>query len=270
VSARLDYANVWRDSWVTFAQVPVAGLLATEYLCQTWVERSKTYFTQVNARLALARPATAMVGDNVMADVISEDLAEAARALVRDLVSLPGQTAERFNSRLEGMINDVLTRIQPDAKTDVRAYVVNELGKLNRELSRLREVTGAEIARLALGAPAGRRPRNDRRDAAALRRLRADLKAIANGRAPGQRSSGRRTVPRERMLVVLQAVFDAALARFLPETQRVPRVRREDRTARRLLQLQNAQIRIEEAKGELAGTARPLSRAIGQRRRRGR
>ncbi len=195
--ARRDYALVWRDSVVTFAQLPVAGLFAANYFSQQWVERSKTYVTRVVDRLALARPAGAGSADNVMADVLSDDLADATTALVRDLIALPGQTAKYFNRHLEAMIDELLKHIQPDAKTDVRTYVVDELDKLNRELSRLREVAGAETARRALGARAGGAAPRDRHDAAALRRLRADLRGIAArtpsgpARADAARPAGR-------------------------------------------------------------------------------
>jgi hypothetical protein len=152
-----NYADAWRDSWATLAQIPVAGLLASNDFYRRWVEVSSTYLSRVSTRLALARPAAAADATpdkNVMADVLSEDLVDATRALVRDVVSLPGQTATFFNQRLENMVREVLALVQPDAKTDPRTYVVNELAKLNRELSRLREVLGAETARRDVAGPA--------------------------------------------------------------------------------------------------------------------
>src|SRR5713226_1612451 len=148
--ARRNYADAWRDSWATLAQIPVAGLLASNDFYRRWVEVSSTYLSHVSTRLALARPAAAADATpdkSVMADVLSEDLVDATRALVRDVVSLPGQTATFFSQHLEDMVREVLALVQPDAKTDVRTYVVNELEKLNRELYRLREVLGAETAR---------------------------------------------------------------------------------------------------------------------------
>jgi len=261
---------VWRDSVVTFAQLPVAGLFAANYFSQQWVERSKTYVTRVVDRLALARPAGAGSADNVMADVLSDDLADATTALVRDLIALPGQTAKYFNRHLEAMIDELLKHIQPDAKTDVRTYVVDELDKLNRELSRLREVAGAETARRALGARAGGAAPRDRHDAAALRRLRADLRGIAARRVPGQRLRERPAGPRERMLLDLQAVFNAARARF--ETKEAPRARRPgEQAALRRIAMRNAQAKIKEARAELRDAAQlPRRREIGDTRRSGR
>src|SRR5712691_4160844 len=143
--ARRDYADAWRDAWATLAQIPVAGLLATDYFYQQWVERSSSYLSQVSTRIALARPATALTAgadDNVMADVLTEDLIAVTRDVVRDLVTLPGEAAEYFNRHLADLVGGVLARVQPDAQTDARTYVINELEKLNAELYRLREVAG--------------------------------------------------------------------------------------------------------------------------------
>jgi len=145
--SRRDYADAWRDSWATLLQVPVAGLLAADYLYQQWIERSSTYLMHVSTRLALARPAAAADASpekSVMADVLSEDLIDATRALVRDLVSLPGESAMYFNRHLATRVREILARVQPDAQTDVRTYVMNQLEELNRELYRLREVATAE------------------------------------------------------------------------------------------------------------------------------
>lgn len=224
--ARRDYADAWRDSWVTLAQLPVAGLLATDYFCQQWVERSSTYLTHVSARLALARPAVAVAGegeesgDNVMADVLSEDLVEETRALVRDLVSLPGQTATFFNRHLEDMINEVLTRIQPDAQKNARTYVVNELEKLNRDLLRLREVAGAEAARRDLAARGGKAREPDPRlepDEDSLTKLLEKIKTVAD-EALRKPRGGRESAPHERLPEILQAIVHEALRRFRPET----------------------------------------------------
>jgi hypothetical protein len=149
--SRRDYADAWRDSWATLLQIPVAGLLAADYLYQQWVERSSTYLMHVSTRLLLARPAAADASPDksVMADVLSEDLIDATRGLVRDLVSLPGESAMYFNRHLAARVRDILARIQPDAQTDVRTYVMNQLEELNRELYRLREVATAEEVRKA-------------------------------------------------------------------------------------------------------------------------
>jgi hypothetical protein len=281
VPARRDYADAWRDSWVTLAQVPVAGLLAADYFYQQWVERSTTYRSHVSARLALARPAATVAGgppDNVMADVLIEDLVEATRALVRDFLSLPAQTAEYFKRHVEAMINDVLMRIQPDAQTDVRTYVANELDKLNRDLSRLREVAAAETARRALAVPARLTTRPPERDEGAVEKLLADLRTTATmpARPLGQQPGEREAIPRERMLVVIQAVVNAALTHFPAETRQAPpgldEARRTEERARLLLELQSAQQRLAEAQGDLdddlQGAARPRRRREAGRTRR--
>jgi hypothetical protein len=267
VPARRDYADVWRDAWVTLAQVPVATLVAADYFSQQWVERLTTYLSQVSARLALARPAADVVGgsfENVVADVLSEDLAEATRALVRDLVSLPGQTAQYFDRHLEAMINGVLMQIQPDAKTDMRTYVVNELDKLNRDLLRLREVAGAETVRGQMT------PSGEQADEDVLRKLLEDLRSIVAG-LPGRLPSEREAIPRARMLLIIQAVVEAALARFPPERKEVDAEARDatEQAARLLLALQSAQSKLEEAevdlKDELSGGARLRKRREGGR-----
>ena len=234
--ARRDYALVWRDSIVTLAQLPVAGLLASQYFSQQWVERSKTYTTRVVDRLLLARPAEAGPLDNVMTDVLTDDLAEAITSLVRDLVALPGQTAQYFNLRLETMINDVLTHIQPDAKTDVQAYINDQLDKLNRELSRLREVEGAETVRRAFRSSPGRE---------AARGPQGNRGAAAPGRGLRKGSAA----PRARMLLGLQAALNAAQTRF--ETKEAPA--RTSRGAGR------AERRGQDQRGEGLSSATPPS-----------
>lgn len=266
--ARRDYADAWRDTWVTFAQVPIAGLLATDYLCQQWVERSSTYLSHVSARLALARPAAAMAGpgresgDNVMADVFSEDLVEATRALVRDLVSLPGQTASFFNTHLEDLINQVLMRIQPDAQKDARTFVINELEKLNRDLLRLREVAAAEAARRGPAPRAGRERALDERralDNAFLQDLLKTIKKVADEaleESQGGRAGGPESAPHERLPRVIQAIVHEALARFSPEAPgppggpATPGLAKEQAT-RVFLALRHARDKLEQAQRDI-------------------
>jgi hypothetical protein len=266
--ARRDYADAWRDTWATLAQVPIAGLLATDYFCQQWVERSSTYLSHVSARLALARPAAAVAGpggesaDNVMADVFSEDLAEATRGLVRDLVSLPGQTASFFNAHLEDLINQVLIRIQPDAQNDVRTFVINELEKLNRDLLRLREVASAEAARRGPAPRAGRARALDERhalDNASLQDLLKTIKKVADEaleESQGGRRGGRESAPHERLPRVIQAIVHEALTRFAPETPgpsarpATPGLAQEQAT-RLLLALRHARDKLELAQRDI-------------------
>lgn len=252
--ARRDYALVWRDSIATLAQLPVAALSASDYFSREWVGRSRAFMMRVVDRLVLARPADAGPLDNVMADVLADDLTDATTAFVRDLVSLPGQTAMHFNQCVEAMINEVLTRVQPDAGTDARKFVVDELDKLDRELSRLREVAGAETARRALGARTAAASPGDRHDATALRRLRADIEAIAARRAAGRRPAG----SRDEMLSMLQSVLNAAQTRF--DAKEAPRALPGEQTARRRIAVQNARAKIREARAELRDLVRPPRR----------
>src|SRR5437764_10995266 len=100
MAARRDYATAWRDATATLMQVPVAGLLAADYFAQQWVERTSMFLVQVKTRFDLARPEP-IEGENLTADVLSEDLMEAARSLTRSLVSLPGEVAIYFNRKVE-------------------------------------------------------------------------------------------------------------------------------------------------------------------------
>jgi hypothetical protein len=192
--ARRNYADAWRDSCATLAQIPVAGLLASNDFYRRWVEVSSTYLSHVSTRVALARPAAVADGTpdkSVMVDVLSEDLVDATRAFVRDVVSLPGQTAKSFNQHLEDMVREILALVQPDAKTDPRTYVVNELKKLNRELSRLREVLGAETAHRHISGTAALQadPESSRSIARATGALQANLNAVVKKfppKAPGE------------------------------------------------------------------------------------
>jgi len=171
------------------------------------------------------------------------------------------------------MINDVLMRIQPDAKVDVRQYVMDELDKLNRELSRMREVAGAETARRTVADAAERGEPDDEREQEALQKLVDDLRAIA-ANVPTQTSGGRRAIPREVMLFIVQEVVNAGLARFHPRPARgdVEADRDvRDRAARLLLALQSAQAMLEVAETEIEDArqgVRKRKHEVGRTRRR--
>lgn len=271
--ARRDYVEAWRDAWVTLAQVPVAGLLAADYFYQQWVQRSSTYLSHVSARFALARPAESVAGgsgDNVAADVLSEDLVDTTRALVRDLVSLPGEAATYFNRRLQEMIREVLMRIQPDAQTDLRTYLINELERLNRELHRLREVAGAEAVRrdqaVSAGEPAPPSQR-DRSDKDPLEKVLDEIKKIVETSRDGRPGEGK-PMPSERLLLVIQDIVNAAWTHFPGEPVAEPDIAEvrlvKERATRHLLALQRAQVALEQAKRDIdderKGAARPRAR----------
>ena len=253
-----DYATAWRDSWMTLAQIPVAGLLAGNHFYGQWVERSQQYLAHVSSRLGLARSAVAMDGGpstDVMTDVLGEDLMNETYAVVRDFVSLPAAAAKVFTGQVEGLVKSVLTEVQPDATQDAGSFVTNELDKLNRNVARLREVLAAETTRTAQ-ASGRRRPPSDR-DRRALTRLLADIRALAR-RRPGRGAS----VPRERMLLVLQNILDAALARFPAATPRAePRGRAGEAALRNLLERDDARRKLAEAEARVKNL--PRRRKVG-------
>lgn len=267
--ARRDYADAWRDACVTLAQVPVAGLLAADYFSQQWVERVATYLSHVSTRVALARPAgvgASGKADNTLADVLSEDLAEATRTLVRGLVTLPAEAGHYFNRSAERLIREVLTQIQPDAKRDVGTYVISELDKVNRDVLRLREVAEAEsVAQAVAGGAAARQRR--RRDETALKQFVATVRAIARRRPDEDRG-----LQQERLLRIIQEVLDAALARLTPETPAIDTPSARERAAMKVLEaatgkllaFQAAQDQLKKAENDLAdeerGAARPRAR----------
>ena len=248
--ARRNYADAWRDGWATLAQVPVAGLLAADEFYKRWVEVSSTYLSHVSTRLALARPAATADGaldKSVMADVLSEDLIDATRAVVQDIVSLPGQTATFFNRSLEDMVRAILLRVQPDAQTDARTYLVNEIGKLNGELNRLREVAGAEAAFRKISGAA--KPR------------------VQPGPLQGL----------EQALDAIQAKVNATLENFPPNAPRTRAQKDEasrasDLAARAVLAIQRAQDEVggmlQEIREETKSATKPRARRPGGRARR--
>ena len=214
--ARRDYADEWRDALATLAQVPVAGLLATNFFVEQWVQRTSRFAAHVGTRFALQRRAGrgATAGrEDLTADVITEDLMAAARSFTRGLVSLPGEAATFFDRRVEEMVREVLERVQPDAGTDLAGYVRRELDEVSRDVERLRETVRTMAARD--DAP-GRRPRRNARVAGMERVLReiqraVDTLAERNPRArprPERRSSRAFAQRRMRAALAVQRVVD--------------------------------------------------------------
>jgi len=159
--AMRDYAAAWRDSAALLAQVPVASLQAAGYLYQEWVDRSTTYLSHVSMRLALARPLAVRgrTSDRgVMATVLTRDLVDETRTFILKLIELPGETGKRFNVTLEDLARAVLERVQPDAQTDLRAFVGNELDEIRQELNGLQEVVKADKAQREASGRAVRDP----------------------------------------------------------------------------------------------------------------
>ena len=119
--------------------------------------------------------------------------------------------------------------------------------------------------------PSGEQPApGEQADEDALRKLLEDLRSIVAG-LPGRLPSEREAIPRARMLLIIQAVVEAALARFPPERKEVDAEARDatEQAARLLLALQSAQSKLEEAevdlKDELSGGARLRKRREGGR-----
>jgi hypothetical protein len=139
MAGRRDYADTWRDTAATLAQVPVAGLLAADYFAQQWVERTAVFLMHVKTRFELARPADESE-ENLMAGALGDDLMDAVRTLTRSLVSLPGEAATYFNRKVEDGVREVLERVQPDAATDPSAYLRREVEKVARDVERLRQI----------------------------------------------------------------------------------------------------------------------------------
>jgi hypothetical protein len=244
--AMRDYAAAWRDSAALLVQVPVASLQAAGYLYQEWVDRSTTYLSHVTMRLALARP-LAVRGrtsdKGVMATVLTQDLADETRTFVLKLIELPGETAKRFNVTLEDLARAVLDRVQPDAQTDLRTFVGNELAEIRQELNGLQEVVKADRAQR--GAP-GR----------AVRDPAVEPPSDIDG-----------------LLDALQTRIDAALRRFptKPSALRRPDVRvQQQRTLGARLRVSKAKEEEKEASKELeaARAGGPKRRAGGKRNRR--
>src|SRR5688572_29615106 len=203
MAARRDYADEWRDALATLAQVPVAGLLATNFFVEQWVRRTSTFAIQVGTRFALQRPAgrgPTAAREDLTAHALTEDFMVAARTLTRELVRLPADTATFFDRRVEEMVREVLARVQPEAETDLDGYVRRELDEVAREVERLRQVVRTHAAR-------NERPgRRRRRDA-----------AVAG---------------MERVLEDIQRAVDTVAERTPPARPRVPARRRPRAVAR--------------------------------------
>ena len=159
MAERTDYTDNLRAALLALALIPVAGLQTASYWLRESLERASSLATDVITTTALARkalPASRTDADPI-ADVLAQDLLDAARAYVRSMVRLPADSAIYFTGELERRLNALLQRIQPDAATDLGSYVDGELQRVLLELDRLSVVARAEVDRTArtptVGAP---------------------------------------------------------------------------------------------------------------------
>jgi hypothetical protein len=157
MAKRADYADSLRDVYLALSLIPVAALHAGSYWLKESLERTSRLGTDVAAATALASRAPAGTDDPV-ADVLARDLIEAAGSYVRSIVRLPADAAIYFTDELERRRNALLRQIQPDAATDLEAYMEGELERLITEFDRL-----SVVARAEEGRTAGRRPGKVRR-----------------------------------------------------------------------------------------------------------
>jgi hypothetical protein len=241
------------------AQIPLAGLLATDYLYQQSFRRYSRYLTHVSTLLAF-RPAASSGRDDedVVADVISEELIGAAAQLVLDFVTLPSETGRHFTQQTEEAVREIQRRIQPDADVDTRRYVENELEKINAEIYRLRGVASAETRAAIVSKKTGRR----RSDSAAFKRTLTAMRDAIPPDPSFKRAGGGSGTPRstahERTLDVLQAVVARALDTLKvspPAQTSTPDkdvLRLRSRAQRLSAVVRNAQDEIARAKDELA------------------
>ena len=211
------YADRLRDAWLMLAQVPVAGAHATDYYWQQWVERTSAFLSRVNTRVALARPP-------VMADVLSEDLLDASATFVQEMVSLPSETAQYFNRRVEQMVREITEQLQPGASADLKAYLAAELEKLSVEVDRLRQVAATEAER----RPDARGPGPGVAELRAIQRALARSRdAIAKRRSLREPARARATRLRLRLREIRDEVAQVAKLNAGSESEKLRVVREE-------------------------------------------
>lgn len=196
MAKRKTYADNLRDAYLALALVPVAGLHTASFWFKESLERTSRLATEIVTTTTLARPATPAgssesrrTADDPTADVLAQDLVDAATNYVRSMVRLPGDSAIYFTGELERTHAALLLQIQPDAETDPVTYVAGELERLGQEVDRL-----LLVARAAAQEPRGRsqaagrskrgRPTESRTNELLLKKvdgLRASVKANMKG-----------------------------------------------------------------------------------------
>jgi len=152
LAKRKRYADNLRDAFLALALIPVAGLHTASFWFKESLERTSSLATEIVTSTALARFAisadsseTRPTEDDPTADVLAQDLVDAARTYVRSMVKLPADSAIYFTGNLERNLTALLPQIQPDAETDLAAYVTGELERLGQEADRLSLVARAAV-----------------------------------------------------------------------------------------------------------------------------
>lgn len=152
MAKRKRYADNLRDAFLALALIPVAGLHTASFWFKESLERTSSLATEIVTSTALARFAisadsseTRPTEDDPTADVLAQDLVDAARTYVRSMVKLPADSAIYFTGNLERNLTALLPQIQPDAETDLAAYVTGELERLGQEADRLSLVARAAV-----------------------------------------------------------------------------------------------------------------------------
>jgi hypothetical protein len=149
-----DYADRLRESLLALALVPIAGLDTASYWLRESLDRTTRFSAEVIGSTALARftrssVAQASGGSDPVADVLAQDLLDAARTYVRSMVRLPADSGIYFTGELERRLNALLEQIQPEVEQDLEGYADMELERILHEVDRLFVVVRAEAKRSA-------------------------------------------------------------------------------------------------------------------------
>ena len=142
MAQRPDYADNLRDALLALALVPVAGLKTASYWLTESLTRASTFSAEVVSTVTLARTTLrpgASAADRTTdpaADVLADDLLDAARAYVRSMVRLPADSGIYFTAELESLLRVLLERLQPDATEDPGTFVAGEIETLVQALNR--------------------------------------------------------------------------------------------------------------------------------------
>lgn len=196
MAKRKTYADNLRDAYLALALVPVAGLNTASFWFKESLDRTSRLATEITTTIGLARSATPadssgirQTEDDPTADILAQDLVNAAQTYVRSMVRLPGDSAIYFTGELERTHTALLLQIQPDAETDPATYVAGELERLGQEVDRLLLVARAAAQQprrrsQAAGRSKRGRPTESRTNELLLKKvgsLRASVKANTKG-----------------------------------------------------------------------------------------
>jgi hypothetical protein len=227
-----DYADTFREVYLTLALIPVAGLHTAVYWWTESLERTSRLATDVIATTALARSgqgagAVPRGHPDPAADVLARELLDSSRTYVRAMVSLPADSAIYFTGEVERRLDALRQHLLPDAAVDLEAYIGTELQRVLDELDRL-----SVIARAAAGRGSERpRPRARRSHPVVdeIERLRTRVRTARDGlERPGARRGveaiaepSARPLKLERARFKLETAFREA-ATLLPRRRRAP------------------------------------------------